>query len=163
MAQKLSVFRTYVLVMLCLIILMFLMLYRDSNQHHFYSDADDLSITTHHHHARDRMDRGLQHNHIRTPSPVLPAGAAHFDDPNTYRDAHGHDHDHEQFRVAHDIEDDDESHEFQADLPLVNDLPWGQQYDRPRLVCLVPTLWPKKKFVMEVECRKYVHPLSLCP
>ena len=125
---------------------MFIMLYRDSQQHNLYSDTDNIAITTHSERARDR---NLQQNHI-TPSPVLPADIA-FDDPNTYRDAHGHDHNHEAIDVAHDIEDNDESHEFQVDLPLVEDLPWGQKYDRPRLVCLVPTLWPKKKFVMEVQ------------
>ena len=74
-----------------------------------------------------------------------------FDDKNEYRDAHGHDNRHEHGQVVHDIEDDDDSHEFQHDLPLIEDKPWGEIYDQPRVICLVPTLWPKKKFVMEVK------------
>lgn len=73
-----------------------------------------------------------------------------FDDDSQYINPHGHDHDHEHGPVAHDIEDHDDSHEHQQPIPLVEDKPWGQKYSRPRLVCLVPTLWPKKKFVMEV-------------
>ena len=87
------------------------------------------------------------HSHI-IPSP--PTRSVKFDDHSQYRQAHGHDDDHENHQVAHDLMDNDDSHEFIQELPLVEDKPWGDKYDRPRLVCLVPTLWPKKKFVMEV-------------
>ena len=83
----------------------------------------------------------LSQQHI-TPSPI------HFDNPNEY----------EMLMdmmmimniITTYIHDHDDSHEFIQELPRVEDKPWGEKYDRPRLVCLVPTLWPKKKFVMEV-------------
>ena len=118
-----NIFKIYIIALFALIICMFILLYRDSQQPQLFLEEDR-------HHPRQ---------------PFIT-----FDNKSQYRDAHGHDHRHEHGDVAHDIEDDDDSHEFTQQLPLIKDKPWGQKYTKPRVVCLVPTLWPKKKFVMEV-------------
>lgn len=35
-------------------------------------------------------------------------------------------------------------------LPLIEDKVWGQTYSPVRVICMVPTLWPKKKYTMKV-------------
>eukprot|EP01084_Bolivina_argentea_P072737 132052_1 len=121
-----KILETYVLILLSLVMLMFFMLHRDSQQREKYIDDDNIILT----------NRELNEYEYKY-------------EPEQDQDEPNHHH-HHHIHVASDIDDLTDDMELQhKDIPLIKDKPWGAKYDTPRVVCLVPTLWPKKKFVME--------------
>ena len=127
--RKRPVFSTYIGCILALIFIMLILFYRDYHVQLSYQHMDEANEHAHsqgHAHAHgvahDALDK------ITDEEDVIE-----YDNDGTLHQHKMHIHKHIENHVP------------------IEDKPWGEIYDPVRVWCVVPTLWPKKKFVMEVS------------
>lgn len=124
--RKRPVFSTYIGCILALIFIMFMLFYHDYHSQQMYQHMDEHIHSEGHAHAHgvahDALDKATDEEDV-----------IEYDNDGTL-------HQHKQH-----------NHGQLAKHVPIEDKPWGEIYNPIRVWCVVPTLWPKKKFVMEVR------------